>query len=246
MRSLVAQVLVPVLATLLVLTTPVGTGEGVHQSELLHPVFPHTHLIDGRIVFNEQIAAAPAAAAAKGVSQPPRGPALGAGGGADTAGFGLALGPVLPMVALSIAAEPRGSLFVADSFPPTDSEIHRWTRLQIRSPELLMRGVPKNIGTPYPTVHSGERNNRFMLPIRHALTRAGTAKFAIASIAAMLDATTSFSIAWAHSYPQTMDPAPNARLDSAPSHVDIIYDSNIAQSGTSLMLLDSTDSPVAV
>jgi methionine-rich copper-binding protein CopC len=42
-----------------------------------------------------------------------------------------------------------------------------------------------------------------------------------------------------------MDPAPNARLDSAPAHLSITYDSNIVQSGTSLQLLDWTGNPVA-
>jgi len=41
-----------------------------------------------------------------------------------------------------------------------------------------------------------------------------------------------------------MDPAPNARLDTAPAHVGITYDSNIVQSGTSMALLDSTGGPV--
>jgi methionine-rich copper-binding protein CopC len=40
-----------------------------------------------------------------------------------------------------------------------------------------------------------------------------------------------------------MDPAPNARLDGAPAHVGITYDSNIVQSGTSIVLLDSTGAP---
>jgi methionine-rich copper-binding protein CopC len=84
-----------------------------------------------------------------------------------------------------------------------------------------------------------------MSPNRHLLTRAGTAKFAIISIAAILSAATSLGSALAHSYPQTMDPAPNARLDSAPAHVGITHDSNIVQSGTSLVVLDSTDTPVA-
>jgi methionine-rich copper-binding protein CopC len=85
-----------------------------------------------------------------------------------------------------------------------------------------------------------------MLPIRHTLTGAGTARFAIASIAALLGATSSLGSAFAHSYPQTMDPAPNARLDAAPAHIRITYDSNIAQNGTSMVLLDSTDTPVAI
>jgi methionine-rich copper-binding protein CopC len=83
-----------------------------------------------------------------------------------------------------------------------------------------------------------------MFPNRHALTRAGTAKFAIVSIAALLSVITSLGSALAHSYSQTMNPAPNARLDSAPAHVGITYDSNIVLSGTSMVLLDSTNTPV--
>jgi methionine-rich copper-binding protein CopC len=41
-----------------------------------------------------------------------------------------------------------------------------------------------------------------------------------------------------------MDPAPNARLETAPVHVGITYDSNIVQNGTSLVLLDSTNTQV--
>jgi methionine-rich copper-binding protein CopC len=92
-----------------------------------------------------------------------------------------------------------------------------------------------------------------MLSTRHGLTRAhvqaeriGTAKLAIASIAALLSVATSISSASAHSYPQTMNPAANARLDTAPAHVGITYDSNIVQSGTSMVLLDLTGSPIAV
>ena len=74
-----------------------------------------------------------------------------------------------------------------------------------------------------------------MSPLRHTLTSVG---------AALLGLTTSLGIASAHSYPQTMDPAPNARLESAPAHVSITYDSDIGQSGTSMVLLDSTNTPV--
>ena len=70
-----------------------------------------------------------------------------------------------------------------------------------------------------------------MLPIRRTLTSAG---------AALLGLATSFVLASAHSYPQTMDPAPNARLDTAPAHVSITYDSDVGQSATSMVLLDST------
>lgn len=74
-----------------------------------------------------------------------------------------------------------------------------------------------------------------MPPIRHALTSVG---------AALLGLTTSLGIASAHAFPQTMNPAPNARLDSAPGHVSITYDSDVGQSGTSMVLLDSTNTPV--
>jgi len=74
---------------------------------------------------------------------------------------------------------------------------------------------------------------------------ARTARLATASLAALLGLATSLGSASAHSYPQTMDPAPNARLDGAPAHVGITYDSNIVQSGTSIVLLDSTGAPVA-
>jgi methionine-rich copper-binding protein CopC len=43
-----------------------------------------------------------------------------------------------------------------------------------------------------------------------------------------------------------MDPAANARLDAPPAHVGITYDSNIVQSGTSLVLLDSTGTAVPI
>jgi methionine-rich copper-binding protein CopC len=52
-------------------------------------------------------------------------------------------------------------------------------------------------------------------------------------------------IASAHSYPQTMDPASNARLDAAPSQIGITYDSDIAASGTSTVLLDATGTAIA-
>jgi copper resistance protein C len=84
----------------------------------------------------------------------------------------------------------------------------------------------------------------FLIP--HNMTRAGAVRFVLVSIAAFSSVATSLGIALAHSYPQTMDPAPNARLDSAPAHVGITYDSNILQSGTSMVLLDATDTPVPV
>src|SRR5438045_6357708 len=43
-----------VLVLLLASTTPVGTGSGAHQFDLLHPLFSHVHVVDGRVVTHEQ------------------------------------------------------------------------------------------------------------------------------------------------------------------------------------------------
>jgi hypothetical protein len=121
MRLLAGQLLVPVLATLLVLSAPVGTGQGAHANVLLHPVLPHVHLIDGRIVSDEQLAASRAAAPPDGVtSRPQSGPALGAGSGADAPGLGLALGPNLPQSGISMAAASQGRLPLSESAVPTE------------------------------------------------------------------------------------------------------------------------------
>src|SRR3954452_22113846 len=85
-----------------------------------------------------------------------------------------------------------------------------------------------------------------MFPIHRVLTRAGTAKLAIVSTAAFLAIATSLGSVSAHSYPQTMSPPPGARLDFSPAHVGITYDSDVIQSGTSLAVMDSTDTPVPV
>jgi hypothetical protein len=120
MRLLAGQLLIPLLATLLVLTTPVGTGQAVHENVLLHPVLPHVHLIDGRIVSDEQLAAARAAAPPDSVTSPQSGPALGAGSGADALGLGLALGPTLPLSGMSLPSVSQRRLPVSDSALPTE------------------------------------------------------------------------------------------------------------------------------
>lgn len=44
------------LAVLLASTTPVGTGAGTHQFDLLHPLFSHLHLVNGRWLTHEELA----------------------------------------------------------------------------------------------------------------------------------------------------------------------------------------------
>jgi methionine-rich copper-binding protein CopC len=67
---------------------------------------------------------------------------------------------------------------------------------------------------------------------------------AIVSVALVVALAASAGSASAHSYPQTSDPQANARLGSPPAHIGITYDGGITPSGSSMVLLDSTDSPV--
>lgn len=119
-RSLAGQLLVPVLAMLLVLTTPVGTGGGVHENELLHPVLQHTHLVNGRVFSDEQLAAVQAEQLrATFANPPPRGTALGSGSGANAGGLGIALGPTLPAIAYAVPGESRARLTPPNEASPT-------------------------------------------------------------------------------------------------------------------------------
>lgn len=121
-RSLAGQLLVPVLAALLVLTTPVGAGQGVHQNDLLHPVLQHMHLVNGVVVTDEQVAAARAAQLQDSVTNttPVGGPALGAGNGADAAGLGIGLGPTLPLALFPVNPDPYARLAMPDIAWPTE------------------------------------------------------------------------------------------------------------------------------
>ncbi len=79
----------PLLALLLIVLTPIGTGQGAHRDQLLDPLFPHVHLDNGL--------------ATSALRNPQRvfeyrgqGPVLGAGAGADSASLSLGLTPPLP------------------------------------------------------------------------------------------------------------------------------------------------------
>ncbi len=102
-RFLPIPLLVPLVAAMLALSTPVGTGGQEHQFDLLHPVFPHAHLIDGRIVSPEQVAAEKTSTRVDAAfnGRPP-GQALGAGDAADADGFGMGLVPTLPLMDMAL------------------------------------------------------------------------------------------------------------------------------------------------
>jgi hypothetical protein len=124
-RCLSGKLLAFVLASLLMVTTPIGTGEGTHQNELLHPVLPHLHMMNGRIMSHAELDAL--AARAPDEARRTAGPALGAAAGAEAAGLGVGMYPnlptwllVLPTDAVGSAASPN--LLIPHEFlgPPPD------------------------------------------------------------------------------------------------------------------------------
>jgi hypothetical protein len=120
-RLIGSQFFVPLMATLLVMTTPMGTGQGVHENELLHPVWAHVHLVNGQIVSDAQLAAGRAAATAERLrSRPSGGQALGAGSGAGALESGVGLGPTLPILGLALPGALERRLRVFESDSPTE------------------------------------------------------------------------------------------------------------------------------
>jgi hypothetical protein len=81
MRVLPGSSIALLLALLLVSTTPIGTGAGIHQFDLVHPLFAHVHVVNGRMLTHEQMQRGDTRArpASSGVS-------VGAADGAATAG----------------------------------------------------------------------------------------------------------------------------------------------------------------
>ncbi len=87
-----------ILGLLLATTTPVGTGAGLHQFDLLHPLFSHVHLVNGRIVTHEQLAWESSA-------QPVRvsvGVSLGSEPGGNTTNGGPGVSPTVPTTDLFV------------------------------------------------------------------------------------------------------------------------------------------------
>jgi methionine-rich copper-binding protein CopC len=80
-------------------------------------------------------------------------------------------------------------------------------------------------------------------PKAHAPGRLVRLSGALAAVGAILLGSPG-AIAFAHARPQTTNPSPGARLDSAPAHVVINYDDPIVANQSSLVLLDSTGAPV--
>ncbi len=102
-RSVPATLVAFLLLLLLAVTTPTGTGDGIHDSVLLHPLFSHSHVIDGRIVSHEQMADV----AASPSTDDSKGPSIGAGAGASAAAAdAIAISPTLPWHDLLLSGTP--------------------------------------------------------------------------------------------------------------------------------------------
>jgi hypothetical protein len=99
------------LVALLVVTTPLGTGDSVHQIDLLHPLLPHVHVINGRVVTHS------GGATDSPVQQ--AGPAIGGGAGADAASAGLGLSPTVPALAEAAVLPERLKRLSLDLLIPT-------------------------------------------------------------------------------------------------------------------------------
>jgi len=132
-RSL-APLVTFVLAMLLVSTTPIGTGGGVHQFDLVHPLFSHLHLYAGRLLTHQQLEQALADHVPANRPSVP-GPAFGAGTASDALDGGLAVGPLVPLQPVAnVASRPGQRLDLDDvsvprgrtEAPPDPPPLGRW------------------------------------------------------------------------------------------------------------------------
>jgi hypothetical protein len=112
MRLLPGFSLPVLLALLLIGTTPTGTGAGLHQFDLIHPLYSHVHLVNGQMLSHDQV---PRSASTGPATNSSSGPALGAGSGANQTSLGLGISPVLPVHAMGFVSglrSPRPALTV--------------------------------------------------------------------------------------------------------------------------------------
>jgi hypothetical protein len=103
-----------VLTVLLVSTTPIGTGSGVHQLDLVHPLFEHVHIVNGRVLTHDQLDAGQGNQPA----QANNGPAFGAGSASNATDGGLGLTPTVPLHTIMPSPVLAESSFATDLLQP--------------------------------------------------------------------------------------------------------------------------------
>ncbi len=105
----------PILVFLLVILTPVGTGQGAHRDQLLDPLFPHIHFAGG--LTTAQSAALKVAQ--RTFNTEPQGPAFGAGAGATSAALSSGVTPPVPAwLTLAPTASLVWAVVPLDALPP--------------------------------------------------------------------------------------------------------------------------------
>jgi len=113
-RSVFASFIGFPLLMLLALTTPVGTGQGVHRTLALHPLFSHTHVVDGQVLTHHQIDASESASSAMADG----GASIGAAAGASAAGHVVAVSPIVPFQDWRLAPDTGLRRGLADAVRP--------------------------------------------------------------------------------------------------------------------------------
>jgi hypothetical protein len=116
MLRVLSNIVSPILALLLVVLTPVGTGQGTHRDQLLDPLFPHIHLAGG-LTTPQSLAMK---AAQRIFNAEPQGPEFGAGAGAAAAALSPGLTPPVPArITLAPSGAFAWAVFPLDALPPS-------------------------------------------------------------------------------------------------------------------------------
>jgi hypothetical protein len=111
MRVLPGFSLPLLLALLIIGTTPTGTGVGLHQFDLIHPLYAHVHIVNGQVLSHDRVPTSPGNDATNALA----GPALGAGSGANQSALGSGISPVIPMLSVCLGSgvrSPRPALTI--------------------------------------------------------------------------------------------------------------------------------------
>jgi hypothetical protein len=119
MRFLPGYFIAVVLALLLTGTTPTGTGVGVHQLDLVHPLFAHVHVVNGQVLTHEQLERG-AGVARPTVHRLRQGVAYSAGDGTSSTASGFGLTPTLSLFGLTLPANLPSESLGTEQTPPAD------------------------------------------------------------------------------------------------------------------------------